>query len=53
MIFVVFVVSLVLAAIICKIINRNSFGTIGAYVKRFIIVWSITFVILAGIFGFI
>ena len=48
---IIFILSLVIAAVICKIINQNTIGTTGAYVKRYIIVWFITLAILMGVFG--
>ena len=48
---VVFVLSIVLTCIICPIINRNTIGTTGAYVKRAFIVWIVCFFALGTLFG--
>ena len=40
---VIFVLSVVIAAKICKIINRNTIGTTGAYIIRGFVVWVIVF----------
>ncbi len=45
------IATLVIAGLICKKINQNTIGTTGAYVKRYIIVWFITAVIMFGIFS--
>lgn len=48
---IILILSIVIAASICKVINQNTFGTTGAYVKRFFIVWLIVFFILMAIAG--
>ena len=48
----IFIIStLVIAGLICGKINQNTIGTTGAYVKRFIVVWCITAVIMYGIYS--
>lgn len=44
--YIVFFLSFFVAAKICKRINQNTIGTLGAYVRRYFIVWLITLVIL-------
>lgn len=51
MVWVVFVLSIVLTCIICSIINKNTIGTTGAYVKRALIVWVVCFFALGALFG--
>ena len=48
---VILVVSLVLAAIICSVINRNTVGTTGAYVRRFFIVFIVVAFVLMIVFS--
>ena len=48
---VILVVSLVLAAIICSVINRNTVGTTGAYVRRFFIVFIVVAFVLTLLFS--
>ena len=47
---IILILSIIVAAYICKIINRNTIGTTWAYVRRFIIVWVIVMILLWGIF---
>ena len=48
---IIFIASFVIAAVICNVINKNTIGTTGAYVKRYIVVWFITLMVLLAIFG--
>lgn len=52
MAWVVLVLSIIVTCGILKIINRNTFGTTGAYAKRALAVWFATFMALALLFGF-
>ena len=49
MAWVIFILSLIIAGVICHLMNRNSIGTTYAYIKRFVIVWMIVIAVLAGI----
>ena len=44
-----FFLSFFVAGWICKKLNRNTIGTTGAYIKRYIIVWFFTALVLVGI----
>ena len=48
---IIFIISIVITAFICKIINQNSIGTTYAYVRRFFLVWLIVIAILCMICG--
>ncbi len=49
MAWVIFILSFVVAGIICHLMNKNSIGTNYAYIKRYVIVWIIVIAILAGL----
>ena len=44
---IIFIVSIIITAFICKIINQNSIGTTYAYIRRFFLVWLIVSAVLA------
>lgn len=48
---IILILSIVIAGGICKVINQNTIGTTGAYLKRAFIVWVITFFVLLWIWG--
>lgn len=50
---VTFVISVVLTAIVCKVINRNTIGSTGAYAKRTFTVWVVILFILLGTMGLV
>ena len=50
-VFLLIVVSLLIAGKICKILNKNTIGTTWAYITRFVVVFLITLGILGGIVG--
>lgn len=45
------VLSIIATYFICKILNRNTVGTLGAYAKRAFVVWVVCFFILLGLLG--
>lgn len=49
MAWVIFILSFVVAGVICHLMNKNSTGTTYAYIKRYVIVWIVVIAILAGI----
>lgn len=48
---IITILSIVIAVGICKVINRNTIGTTGAYIKRGFTVWVITWFVLLWIWG--
>lgn len=48
---IAFVLSIIVTSFILKIINKNTFGTQGAYIKRALTVWFISFMVIAAILG--
>lgn len=46
---IIFIISIIITAKILNVINRNTFGTTGAYMRRRFIVWVIVFMILGAI----
>lgn len=48
---IAFMLSLIVTSFILKIINKNTFGSQSAYVKRAITVWFISFIIIAAFLG--
>lgn len=42
------IASLVIAGKICKILNKNTVGTTGAYITRFVVVFIIVLAVLGG-----
>lgn len=48
---IILILSIVITSGICKVINQNTIGTTGAYLKRAFIVWVITFFALLWIWG--
>jgi len=48
---VLFILSVIISGAICKVLNKNTIGTVGAYVKRYIVVWLITAILLFSFFG--
>ncbi len=45
---VILILSAIIAALICKIINRNTIGTTGAYAKRYFIVFVVVMFLLTS-----
>lgn len=50
---ITFIISVILTSMICKVINRNTIGTTGAYAKRTFTVWVVCLFILLGTIGVI
>lgn len=48
---IVFILSIIITAKICSIMNRNTIGTTRAYITRGLVVFLVTFCILAAIVG--
>ena len=46
---IIFIISIIITAKILNVINKNTFGTTGAYVRRAFLVWVIVFLILGAI----
>lgn len=46
---IILILSIAITAAICKVINRNTFGTTDAYVRRFVIVWFVVALLLSTV----
>ena len=44
--YIAFFLSFIVAGWICKRMNQNTIGTLGAYIKRYFIVWIVTLFVL-------
>lgn len=45
---IIVIISIVITAAICKLINRNTIGTTSAYAKRFFCVWCVVILLLGA-----
>ncbi len=48
---VVLILSIVITVLIGNVAFKNTIGTTGAYVKRYFVIWVITFILLATLVG--